>query len=516
MVPVYIYDTAKNSYSEDSASSETELILPDNVAHHIADDCIRFISGLSNNAPAAGGHQTLILRLSDDWDMDISRAEAFIEFGNRQLQLARDEDAACFFTSFELTPGPNNFYIFITDPQKIYACSSLWTVWGTDTRNLADQEYLVILDKLDLDNFPQVSLDVTVSHAGDPVEGLTEKNFIVSNAGRMIDIAAAEKYAGYRLQFTDICCGRRPLCVYAQDSPITSRPLRAGVSPIFYYGTNRALLVGINEYPDPADALQNCVNDLHDMQAVLQNDIHWQSDDSTINILTDTNATRDNVLGELSALVKSSNPWDLLVFFFSGHGSGEPADPQTQQYICTSENPPAWISVADLAGVLSGLTANGPANAFVFLDACHSGNFIGKAAGLINQDIRIKYLPLPQSLKDTAQGHLAFTADLKDLGADNIVVLSAAAGDEAAYDVGALSNGAFSYYLTQGLGLDHDTLLCQSVPQAPGNLDHNNWLASEEIYDFLFTNITAAFNQSPQLGDGSPGLEDLFLNQWVP
>lgn len=91
----------------------------------------------------------------------------------------------------------------------------------------------------------------------------------------------------------------------------------------------RALLVGINDYPDPAMQLNGCVNDVFLMSSVLQ---ECGFDAGDIRVVTDRRATRAAILERLEWLSEGVGEGDERVFFYSGHGaqmdvyskSGEP------------------------------------------------------------------------------------------------------------------------------------------------------------------------------------------------
>ncbi|MEZ6070668.1 MAG: caspase family protein [Pirellulales bacterium] len=80
----------------------------------------------------------------------------------------------------------------------------------------------------------------------------------------------------------------------------------------------RALLVGINEYPDPCVRLQGCVNDVFRVSATLQ---EMGFDAEQIRLLVDHRATAARILERLDWLVDDVRPNDQLVFYYSGHGT---------------------------------------------------------------------------------------------------------------------------------------------------------------------------------------------------
>lgn len=102
----------------------------------------------------------------------------------------------------------------------------------------------------------------------------------------------------------------------------TTRELQAPAVLPKRRAQRRALLVGINDYPDPSMQLNGCVNDVYLMSAVLQ-ECGFNPDD--IRVLTDRRATRSALLDRLEWLSDSARPGDERVFFYSGHGAQMPA-----------------------------------------------------------------------------------------------------------------------------------------------------------------------------------------------
>jgi len=83
----------------------------------------------------------------------------------------------------------------------------------------------------------------------------------------------------------------------------------------------RAVLVGINDYPDPANQLHGCVNDVFLMSAVLQ-ECEFSADD--IRVVLNSRATAAGILDRMEWLLSDAAPEDELVFFYSGHGAQLP------------------------------------------------------------------------------------------------------------------------------------------------------------------------------------------------
>jgi metacaspase-1 len=84
--------------------------------------------------------------------------------------------------------------------------------------------------------------------------------------------------------------------------------------------TIRAVLVGINEYAR-ADIprLRGCVNDVLIVRDLLRT---WFAvENAHIRVVTDERATKAEILRRLRECLEASDPGDLVVFYFSGHGS---------------------------------------------------------------------------------------------------------------------------------------------------------------------------------------------------
>jgi hypothetical protein len=86
--------------------------------------------------------------------------------------------------------------------------------------------------------------------------------------------------------------------------------------------TRRALLIGINDYPDPRNRLEGCVNDVFLMSSLLQ-EATFDSED--IRVVLNERATASGILDRLHWLLDDVKPGDERVLFYSGHGAQLPA-----------------------------------------------------------------------------------------------------------------------------------------------------------------------------------------------
>ncbi len=86
-------------------------------------------------------------------------------------------------------------------------------------------------------------------------------------------------------------------------------------------GQQRALLVGIADYPDPASRLEGPVNDVFSVSATLQ---ELGFDPDNIRVVLNDRATAVGIRERLQWLLSDARDGDQLFFFYAGHGAQVP------------------------------------------------------------------------------------------------------------------------------------------------------------------------------------------------
>jgi hypothetical protein len=152
----------------------------------------------------------------------------------------------------------------------------------------------------------------------------------------------------------------------------------------------KALLVGINQYRNNQgsgfDDLKGCLSDVELQQRLLINRFGFHPDD--IVILTDNTPdkpTRDNILNAFeNHLIQGTQPGDVVVFHFSGHGS-RVTDPNPRRAssgafidrngTIVPSNPTPSTEAPDIMGTTLFLltSAIDTENVTIVLDSCYSG-----------------------------------------------------------------------------------------------------------------------------------------------
>src|SRR5262249_59256409 len=147
----------------------------------------------------------------------------------------------------------------------------------------------------------------------------------------------------------------------------------------------KALCVGVNVFKNfPSATLQGCVNDAHDMAALLKDLLGFSDPDITI--LTDSRATKANIMTSLHSMVTDAKTgkYTYLIFSLSSYGtlvqntSGDEPD-NTDDAFCPHDLAivgSQWdLNHIILDDELHTLFVQLPRNVLleVFLDTCHSG-----------------------------------------------------------------------------------------------------------------------------------------------
>ncbi|HOV84896.1 MAG TPA: caspase family protein [Syntrophobacteraceae bacterium] len=248
----------------------------------------------------------------------------------------------------------------------------------------------------------------------------------------------------------------------------------------------KALLVGINDYPGKQNDLMGCVNDVHNMQDLLVSLFGFPPENITI--MTDRDATTENILEALDLLVSSAKPADQIVFHFSGHGSqvsdkdGDEPD-RCDEIICPYDLD--WQSKVirddDLSRIFKSIKPG--VHAEVFLDCCHSGTGLRGAGGKSANYMRRRFLSPPDELLPQSQEPGVMC--LKAIRPAKIKVLWAACRSDQ-YAADALLDGRYGGAFT--------SYLCNCIRQAKGNINRN------EVLKLIRKGIRkGGFIQVPQL-----------------
>jgi metacaspase-1 len=160
--------------------------------------------------------------------------------------------------------------------------------------NLYNQKDEVFVVSLEVPSEAYLQVDTPSDSGHDAIGYLTHPNTIV----RVWRDIAADR------------AGSRGLTRRALSSP-ASEPKKKE-------GQRRALLIGINDYPNPEDRLEGCVNDVFLMSSVLQ-ECHFAPDD--VRVVLNERATAGGIRDRIEWLLADPLPGDVRFLYYSGHGA---------------------------------------------------------------------------------------------------------------------------------------------------------------------------------------------------
>ncbi len=256
-------------------------------------------------------------------------------------------------------------------------------------------------------------------------------------------------------------------------------------------GQRWGLLIGISDYEPSGSGgpdLNYADDDANDMYQVLTTEHGWKNEN--IIKLVDSTATKTGIQNAIDEFANKVNSNDLFLLFFAGHGSyisdQAPIDEVDgfDEYILTHDL--ERILDDELVTMLEKIESN---KIVVIIDACFSGGFFK------GSDVEVRTVPGPtrESLTDTLNG---------DLAKQGYIILSASDDDELCVESSTLQNGAFTYYLIQGM----------LTKPFPADFDKDLKVSAEEAYTYAAPKATA-FNsdQHAQIWDAISGEAELTI-----
>lgn len=143
-----------------------------------------------------------------------------------------------------------------------------------------------------------------------------------------------------------------------------------------------ALLVGIDAYPAPVPALSGCRNDIEAIEALLAARVSGNA--LHVRALLDEEATRAAVIAGFREHLAQATADDVALFYYSGHGSQEPAPEQWWHLepdhldetlvLHDSRTEGQWdLADKELSVLIAEVAASDP-HVVIVLDCCHSGS----------------------------------------------------------------------------------------------------------------------------------------------
>lgn len=190
------------------------------------------------------------------------------------------------------------------------------------------------------------------------------------------------------------------------------------------------LSIGVSEYQDAEMNLDYADKDALALARIYKNQEGKLFSQVHINLLTNQEATRSNVLNAFDWLEQGVTQHDVAVVFIAGHGVNDVKD--NYYFLPSDVNVDRLRSTAVNWGEFNVLLADLPSKTILFVDTCKSGNVTGSKKRGFESNIT-------GALKDLAETE------------SGVVVMSASTGKESSLESPIWNHGAFTKALVEGM-----------------------------------------------------------------
>lgn len=187
--------------------------------------------------------------------------------------------------------------------------------------------------------------------------------------------------------------------------------------------------VGVSDYPGTVNDLRLPANDAMAVQY-----IYSQNSKAETVLLTNSNATKSTILSKLRSTFAKASENDIVVFFFSGHGS--------KGAFCAYD---AQIPYSEIRQAMASSNAR---NKMIFADACFSG--------------------------EMGQGRSS-TAD-QSFNKYNVMLFLSSRGSETSIERPDMKNGFFTSCLQKGL-------------RGGADANKDRTITAKELFNYVSTNV---------------------------
>ena len=250
--------------------------------------------------------------------------------------------------------------------------------------------------------------------------------FLTLDQDEYVDLALTE--SGLKASVT--AKGRLALGLYRPFPTPTKPPTPEPARSRSRTGRERALVIGISDYPPPIRKLPAVANDVREMARLLGSD-QGQFPSQNVRSLADGEATQKAILDVIEGTFSGVRADDAVFAYLAGHGEvvgGEYyfiAHDTTAQGIATNGVP--------LKKIKEAFDSSPSQRAFLWLDFCHSGGIIPRDLGIEVDDREVINRAL-----EVVQGQ-------------GKLIIAACTPSQSAWESPAVGHGLFTDALLRGL-----------------------------------------------------------------
>lgn len=224
--------------------------------------------------------------------------------------------------------------------------------------------------------------------------------------------------------------GRLALRLYAPPvEPGTSRPLVSSKSRS-RTGRERALVIGISDYPPPIPKLPAVANDVREIAQILSSD-RGEFPAQNVSHLMDGEAIRDKVIESLKFTFQNVQPDDSVFVYMAGHG----AVVKDEYFFVAFDTEAERLNATGIPLTqIRGLFEQCPSQrVFLWLDFCHCG-------GILARD-----------LQGSPDDRAVIARTLKVVQGTGKLILAACSPEQSAWESNEVGHGLFTDALLRGL-----------------------------------------------------------------
>lgn len=210
---------------------------------------------------------------------------------------------------------------------------------------------------------------------------------------------------------------REQLKINHEDDITTHVPIKSG--------ERHALIIGINRYQH-LQKLVTAVNDVQEISKILNEQYEYK-----VKLITDDNATHDNIMKELNSLRNTLKPEDKLIIYYAGHGILDKTTDASYWLPIDAEtnDDTKWIDSKRISDQLKRFSSR---QIVVIADSCYSGTLS-------------RQVTLDMSGGDSRENYL------RKMQEKHSRVLIASGGNEPVSDSGSSGHSIFAATLINAL-----------------------------------------------------------------
>lgn len=229
-----------------------------------------------------------------------------------------------------------------------------------------------------------------------------------------------------------------------------------------------AVIAGVCDYPGEENDLTYIAKDALDFKNSLIGSPAWSG--ATVDVQNNIHVTKDKILAAVDVAKSNTANNGLFIFFYSGHGTNS----GSTGYIIPYDGAYGYswmISENELRSLLDGFPS--ASKKYVLLDACYTGSFIDKSAGLKSTLLKNKFIKMNSSIDNYTSEKFAKSL----VGLSNTYVMTSSKGSETSFESYYLQNSVFVYYICEGLG--------SGSTNGPADANSNGVITAAELSSYV-------------------------------